>query len=79
MAAPLRKIPAATVLGRRIQALLAAREDKAERSTYWLGKQAGLSSSHLYAIYRGDYEPTFSTLRKIAPVLGVPLTELIIE
>ena len=42
-----------------------------------LANEAGTSASHLRLIEKGEGNPTFKTLRKLAKVLGISLDDLL--
>lgn len=61
------------VLGR------AVRETRARRgiSQMELGRRSGLHRNYVGAIERGEINPTFSTLMRVAAGLDLPVSELI--
>lgn len=67
-------LPAAqAVLAENIRRLADARS----LSLYVVADFAGISRAHLYAILRGEKNPTVATLVKLADVLGVEPWELL--
>jgi len=60
------------VLGRAVRELRARRSLSQER----LGLEGGLHRNYVGAIERGEINPTFAVLLKVAAGLAVPLSEL---
>ncbi len=57
------------------------RELRQERgwSQHELGVRLGLTGATIYNWERGKYEPTVSTFRKVARVLGVPMNQIAVN
>jgi transcriptional regulator with XRE-family HTH domain len=51
--------------------------ERREMTQETLAKKAGVSRAYLSRLEMGRHDPPLSRLRKLAKVLGVPLTELL--
>lgn len=69
----IRRSPELRALGRAARYLRARRELPQDR----LGRRAGLHRNYVGAIERGEINPTFRVMLKLARGLDVPLSKLI--
>ena len=68
------KSPEHAALGRAVREIRARRDLSRER----LGLEGGLHRNYVGAIERGEINPTFTVLMKVAAGLAVPLSELFV-